>query len=255
PGGRPLTLASLHAQHRVVLVDFWTYTCINCIRTLPQLKAWDAKYRSDGLTIIGVHTPEFPFEKDAANVRAAVAQDGIKYPVAQDNDYATWNAYGNQYWPAHYLIDANGQVRDVHYGEGAYSQAEHAIRALLAEAGRTQLGTPVGTHAVTPNGLVTPETYLGSARAERFDNGAIRSGLHDYGAGAPDLPPDHLAYRGRWSIGREGAVAGPGARLYLNFHARNVYLVLGSPQRARTMQVLLDGHPVRAVRVARQRLY
>src|SRR3954465_3368751 len=144
PGDRPLSLASLRAQHRVVLVDFWTYTCINCIRTLPQLKAWDAKYRRDGLTIVGVHTPEFPFEKDAGNVRDAVAQDGIKYPVAQDNKYATWNAYGNQYWPAHYLIDANRQVRYVHFGEGAYGKTEKAIRSLLAEAGRSQLGTDVG---------------------------------------------------------------------------------------------------------------
>ena len=129
------------------------------------------------------------------------------------------------------------------------------IRSLLAEAGRARLGTTVGTRAVTPGGLVTPETYLGSARAERFDNGAIRDGVHRYGRGAPDLPPDHLAYRGTWGIAQDGAVAGPGARLYLNFHARNVYLVLGSPDRARTMQVLLDGRPLRTVRVDRQRLY
>src|SRR4051812_7991876 len=255
PGDRPLSLASLRAQHRVVLVDFWTYTCINCIRTLPQLKAWDAKYRGDGLTIIGVHTPEFPFEKDAGNVRAAVAQDGIRYPVAQDNDYATWNAYQNQYWPAHYLIDANGEVRYVHYGEGAYGKTEDAIRSLLAEAGRGGLGGSVGTRAETPGGLVTPETYLGSARAERFTNGPLRNGVHDYGSGAPDLPPDRLAYRGQWGIADDGAVAGPHARLYLNFRARRVYLVLGSPDRQRTMQVLLDGRSVRAVRVGRQRLY
>src|SRR4051794_2223497 len=255
PGGSALSLASLRARHRVVLIDFWTYTCINCIRTLPQLQAWDSKYRRDGLTIIGVHTPEFPFEKDAGNVRAAVSQDGIKYPVAQDNRYATWNAYQNQYWPAHYLIDANGQVRYVHYGEGAYTQTESAIRSLLAEAGTSRLGGSVGTRAATPGGLVTPETYLGSARAERFDNGQIRDGVHDYGRGAPDLAPDHLAYRGTWGIAQDGAVAGPGARLFLNFRARNVYLVLGSPGRPRTMQVLLDGHSVRAVRVERQRLY
>src|SRR4051812_40169617 len=229
PGDRPLTLASLRAQHRVVLVDFWTYTCINCIRTLPQLKAWDAKYRRDGLTIVGVHTPEFPFEKDAGNVRAAVAQDGIRYPVAQDNKYATWNAYRNQYWPAHYLIDADGQVRFVHFGEGAYGKTESAIRTLLAEAGRSQLGSDVGTRAVTPHGLVTPETYLGSARAERFENGAIRDGVHDYGGGAPDLPPDPLASRGTWAVAGDGGVGGPRARLFLNFRAKNVYLVLGSP--------------------------
>ena len=254
-GGHALSLASLRAQHRVVLIDFWTYTCINCIRTLPQLKAWDAKYRRDGLTIVGVHTPEFPFEKDAGNVRAAVAQDGIKYPVAQDNEYATWNAYQNQYWPAHYLIDANGQVRYVHFGEGAYGKTESAIRSLLAEAGRGTLGGSVGTRAQTPGGLVTPETYLGSARAQGFTNGPIRNGVHDYGRGRPALGPDRFAYRGTWGIGGEGAVAGPRARLYLDFHARNVYLVLGSPDRPREVQVLLDGHRAGVVRVGRQRLY
>jgi cytochrome c biogenesis protein CcdA/thiol-disulfide isomerase/thioredoxin len=266
PGGRALDLASLRRQHRVVLLDFWTYTCINCIRTLPQLKAWDARYRAAGLTIIGVHTPEFPFEKDAGNVRAAVAQDGIRYPVAQDNDYATWNAYANQYWPAHYLIDANGEVRYVHFGEGEYAKTESAIRSLLSEAGDGHLGGSVGTRAQMPGGLVTPETYLGSARADRFENGAIRDGVHDYGSGAPDLPADHLAYRGKWGIAADGAVAGPGARLFLNFRAREVYLVLGSPDRSRRMQVLLDGRPVGAgsagpdapggvVRVRGQRLY
>jgi cytochrome c biogenesis protein CcdA/thiol-disulfide isomerase/thioredoxin len=266
PGNRPLDLAALRQQHRVVLIDFWTYTCINCIRTLPQLKAWDAKYRADGLTIIGVHTPEFPFEKDAGNVRDAIAQNGLRYPVAQDNDYATWNAYNNQYWPAEYLIDPSGNVRYVHFGEGEYPKTEHAIRSLLAEAGNTRLGGMVGTRAHVPGGLVTPETYLGSARAERFVNGAISDGVHDYGSGAPDLPPDHLAYRGKWGIAADGAVAGPGARLFLNFQAQNVYLVLGSPDKPRRMQVLLDGRPIRAgsagpdvhggsVTVTRQRLY
>src|SRR5436309_1755920 len=133
PGGRALSLSPLRSQHRVVLIDFWTYTCINCIRTLPQLEAWDGKYRGDGLTIIGVHTPEFPFEHDASNVRSAVAQDGIRYPVVQDNDQAVWNAYANQYWPAEYLIDAHGNVRYVHFGEGEYPHTESAIRSLLAE--------------------------------------------------------------------------------------------------------------------------
>jgi thiol-disulfide isomerase/thioredoxin len=267
PGNRPLSLASLQRHKRVVLIDFWTYTCINCIRTLPQLKAWDAKYRTAGLTIIGVHTPEFPFEKDAGNVRSAIAQNGIRYPVAQDNDYATWNAYSNQYWPAHYLIDANGQVRYVHFGEGEYAKTERAIRSLLAEAGRgAGLGGTSRTAVVQPTRLATPETYLGSKRAERFDNGPIRDGVHDYGSAKASPGPDHLAYRGKWGIAPDGAVAGPGARLFLNFRARDVYLVLGSRDRARSMQVLLDGHPVSAakagldvhggvVRVGAQRLY
>src|SRR3954452_13876859 len=185
PGDKPLSLASLRRQNRVVLIDFWTYTCINCIRTLPQLKAWDAKYRDAGLTIIGVHTPEFPFEKDAGNVRAAIAQNGIKYPVAQDNDYATWNAYNNQYWPAHYLIDANGVVRYVHFGEGEYAKTERAIRSLLEEAGEGGLGGPTDAGVKTPTGVVTPETYLGAARAQRFTNGRITEGVHDYGRGTP----------------------------------------------------------------------
>jgi cytochrome c biogenesis protein CcdA/thiol-disulfide isomerase/thioredoxin len=267
PGNKPLSLASLRRQNRVVLIDFWTYTCINCIRTLPQLKAWDAKYRSAGLTIIGVHTPEFPFEKDAGNVRSAIAQNGIRYPVAQDNDYATWNAYANQYWPAHYLIDANGQVRYVHFGEGKYAETERAIRSLLSEAGEGGgLGGTARTPTEQPTGPATPETYLGSARAERFENGSIRDGVHDYGSGSASPAPDHLAYRGKWGITPDGAVAGPGARLYLNFRAREVYLVLGSPDRKRRMQVLLDGKPVTAgnagpdvhggaVRVGAQRLY
>jgi cytochrome c biogenesis protein CcdA/thiol-disulfide isomerase/thioredoxin len=266
PGGTPLDLASLKRRHRVVLIDFWTYTCINCIRTLPQLKAWDAKYRSAGLTIVGVHTPEFPFEKDAGNVRSAIAQNGLRYPVVQDNDYKTWDAYRNQYWPAEYLIDANGVVRYVHFGEGEYPKTERAIRSLLSEAGDTRLGGMVGSRAQVPGGLVTPETYLGSQRADRFVNGAIVDGVHDYGAGAPDLPPDHLAYRGQWGIAPDGAVAGPRARLYLSFRARKVYLVLGSPDRPRALRVLLDGRPVKAAdagadvrggvaKVGRQRLY
>src|SRR5256714_9749489 len=137
----PLTLAGLRSEHRVVLIHFWTYTCINCIRTLPHVTAWDARYRRDGLTVIGVHTPEFPFEKDPSNVAAAIQQNGIHYAVAQDNDYGTWNAFGNQYWPAKYLIDAQGRVRYAHFGEGDYGVTERAIRSLLAEAGATRLGT------------------------------------------------------------------------------------------------------------------
>ena len=133
PGGRSLSLESLRG--RVVLIDFWTYSCINCIRTLPYLKAWDARYRGGGLTIIGVHAPEFPFERDAGNVGQAIRSNGLRYPVAQDNDFATWRAYDNQYWPAKYLIDARGRVRYTHFGEGDYEETEAAIRALLAEAG------------------------------------------------------------------------------------------------------------------------
>ncbi len=254
PGGTPLTLAGLRREHRVVLIDFWTYTCINCIRTLPQLEAWDAKYRGDGLTIIGVHTPEFPFEKDAGNVAAAIKQDGIRYPVAQDNDAVTWNAYSNQYWPAEYLIDANGQVRHVHFGEGDYGQTERAIRGLLAEAGRTRLGGMTRAHVLTPGGLETPETYLGSMRAQGFDR-RITNGSARFHGGAPRLPLNGFAYRGVWKITPESATAERGARLFAHFQARRVYLVLGSPGRARKLRVLVDGRPLRTIVVRRQRLY
>jgi cytochrome c biogenesis protein CcdA/thiol-disulfide isomerase/thioredoxin len=265
-GAIAVDLADLRRKHRVVLIDFWTYTCINCIRTLPELKAWDAKYRADGLTIIGVHTPEFPFEKDASNVGSAVAENKLEYPVVQDNDYTTWNASRNQYWPAKYLIDANGVVRYVHFGEGEYAKTERAIRSLLAEAGNRRLGRLSRAKVEKPTGLATPETYLGSERADRFENGRITEGVHDYGKGTPRVAPDHLAYRGKWGIAPDGAVSGPGARLFLSFRAREVYLVLGSPEQARTTKLLLDGKPVPArlagpdvrrgaVRVGAQRLY
>jgi cytochrome c biogenesis protein CcdA/thiol-disulfide isomerase/thioredoxin len=242
PGDRPLTLRGLRG--RVVLVDFWTYSCINCIRTLPYLKAWDAKYRRDGLTIVGVHTPEFPFEREAGNVESAISEDGIRYPVAQDNDQATWNAYGNQYWPAEYFIDAQGKVRFVHFGEGEYGEKEKVIRDLLAEAGRNVRGRETKVKAVAPSTTVTtPETYLGAARAERFTNSMVSPGRHDLTA-PKSVPADEFAYRGRWTITLDSATAGPGASLDLNFGARRVYLVLGSPGHDRAVRVLLDGHPI-----------
>jgi len=149
PGGRPLTLKALCGH--VVLIDFWTYTSINCLRTLPYLEAWDARYRADGLVIVGVHSPEFPFERDAGNVAAAIKREGIRYPVAQDNKLKTWQAWGSQYWPAEYLIDANGQVRHAHFGEGEYDKTEMAIRDLLEEAGHTNPGA-----MARPKGAIHP---------------------------------------------------------------------------------------------------
>jgi cytochrome c biogenesis protein CcdA/thiol-disulfide isomerase/thioredoxin len=242
PGGRPLTLRSLRG--RVVLVDFWTYTCINCLRTLPYLTAWDRTYRKDGLTIVGVHSPEFPFEKDAGNVEAAIARNGIHYPVVQDNDLATWNAYGNQYWPAEYFIDTRGRVRYAHFGEGEYGKKEQVIRELLAEAGRPVAKQMSGAHGIAPSASVTtPETYLGAARAERFVNPMLSPGVHDFGS-PPSPPPDNFAYRGRWRITLDSATAAGRSGLDLNFGARRVYLVLGSPGRTRRMRVLLDGRPI-----------
>lgn len=242
PGGRPLSMASLRG--RVVLIDFWTYSCINCLRTLPYLEAWDRRYRADGLTIVGVHSPEFPFEKDPGNVAAAIAREGIRYPVVQDNDLGTWNAYGNEYWPAHYFVDARGHVRYAHFGEGDYGRSEAVIRELLREAGRSVGGATSGAHGLQPSaGMTTPESYLGSERAERFANGTIFPGRRDFGA-APTPPQDMLAYGGVWTIAAQTATAGSGAALQLRFGARRVYLVLGSPGGARRVRVLLDGRPI-----------
>jgi cytochrome c biogenesis protein CcdA/thiol-disulfide isomerase/thioredoxin len=264
----PLTMAGLRGH--VVLVDFWTYTCINCRRTLPYLKGWDARYRRQGLTIVGVHTPEFAFERKASNVRAAIERWGVRYPVVQDNAYGTWNAFGNQAWPAHFLVDARGRVRDVHLGEGAYEETEAAIRALLAETGDRRLGA-----AATPRGEVetvaahtTPETYLGTARARGFSPVGPTGGTHDYSAAAPaTLPPSVFSLGGRWRIGREAARAVLGATITARVVGKAVYLVLSSDgDRPRRVRVELDGRPIArrdagddvrdgVVTVRRQRLY
>src|SRR3989442_1503728 len=174
PGERPLALGSLRGK--VVLVDFWTYSCINCIRTLPHLRAWYAAYHKDGLEIVGVHTPEFAFEHVLSNVRGAAHRLGVSWPVALDNDYKTWTAYSNEYWPAEYLIDKTGRVRHVHFGEGEYGASEQSIRRLLAESG---VSVPKRTSALsdrTPNEVTTPETYLGYDRLEldRYDGTRVR---------------------------------------------------------------------------------
>ncbi len=265
PGNRPLSLASLHG--RVVLVDFWTYTCINCIRTLPYLKAWDAAYRNDGLTIVGVETPEFAFEHEASNVSNAIDQFGLHYPVVQDNNMGTWNAYANEDWPADYLIDANGQVRYMAVGEGDYAQTETAIRALLAEAGHNVGGKSHPTDVVVPSEVATPETYLGTNRAEGWIV-PPKSGLHDYGpAPSAGLRLNEFAFSGTWNISSQPAEAVASGGIDLEFYAKNVYLVLSSPgERPLGVSVLLDGRPISArdagadvkggvVTVRRQRLY
>jgi thiol-disulfide isomerase/thioredoxin len=244
PGGRALTLRGLHGH--VVLVDFWTYSCINCIRTLPYLNAWYAKYHAQGFEIVGVHTPEFPFERSAANVAAAIAQDGIRYPVVQDNEYGTWNAYGNEYWPAEYFIDAQGRIRATSFGEGDYAAKQRVIRSLLVEAGASGLGAPARVRALAPSQAeVTPESYLGANRGERFTNGPLAPGVHGFGALPGHAPPlSHLRYAGEWDVGGWGATALSGARLQLHFRARRVYLVMGSPGDPQRVRVLLDGRPI-----------
>jgi cytochrome c biogenesis protein CcdA/thiol-disulfide isomerase/thioredoxin len=242
PGGKPLTMEGLRGK--VVLIDFWTYTCINCIRTLPYLEAWQQRYGRDGLVVVGVHSPEFPFEKDADNVRAAIRQNHLTYPVVQDNDLATWDAWGNQYWPADYLVDAQGNVRDAHFGEGNYDETERAIRTLLREAGHRDLGGGARARAQAPSaGRRTPETYLGAARAEGWVT-PVYPGHQSFGSAPGPLPANRFAYAGGWAITNEDATSEAGAEIDMEFDARRVFLVLGSPDRARQIQVLLDGRPI-----------
>jgi cytochrome c biogenesis protein CcdA/thiol-disulfide isomerase/thioredoxin len=255
PGGRALSIDGLHGH--VVLIDFWTYTCINCIRTLPYLEAWDAKYRSKGLTIIGVESPEFPFERDAGNVASAITQFGIRYPVVQDNNLATWNAWANQYWPADYLIDATGQVRYAAFGEGDYTTTEAAIRALLAAAGANGLGAGARARdAITPSLIATPETYLGTARAAGWIGGEPLFGTHTYAAPSYTLALNDFSYGGTWSIGNQQAQAGTGATIDAEVEAKNVYIVLSPPAHGSGhVAVSVDGHATTTLDVTGQRLY
>jgi cytochrome c biogenesis protein CcdA/thiol-disulfide isomerase/thioredoxin len=243
PGGDALSLAELRG--RVVLIDFWTYSCINCLRTLPHLKAWDTAYRSAGLTIVGVHSPEFAFERVPDNVRSAVRRLGVRYPVALDNDFATWRAYSNLYWPAKYLIDRTGRLSYHHFGEGAYEETERQIRRLLGES---QTQTP---RSVDPEDVYvprTPESYLGYRRLARFANGSVAPDVEGtYDLPRDDLPQDALAYGGRWTVECERIVAAEGARLRLAFRAKDIFLVLEGEGR---VDVLVDGGRTRTVNVS-----
>jgi cytochrome c biogenesis protein CcdA/thiol-disulfide isomerase/thioredoxin len=252
PGERPLTLRRL--RDKVVLVDFWTYSCINCIRTLPHLRAWYQAYHKHGLEIVGVHTPEFAFERVLGNVRKATRDLHVGWPVALDNDYKTWNAYANEYWPAEYFIDRQGRVRRTHFGEGEYGQSEQTIRRLLGEGGALVRRPAANVPDATPTQLVTPESYLGYMRLDpgRYAGSPVSPDAERTYTFARALPRDFLSYAGTWRIGDERAVAVADARLRLHFHARNVYLVLGGHG---SVQVLVHGEPTRSVSVAGDRLY
>jgi cytochrome c biogenesis protein CcdA/thiol-disulfide isomerase/thioredoxin len=243
---KPLTMQELRGK--VVLIDFWTYSCINCLRTLPQLEAWDAKYRKDGLVIVGVHTPEFAFEHVSSNVSGAVKRLGIRYPVVQDNDFAVWSAYSNQYWPAEYLIDRSGHVRHAHFGEGEYNQTEKVIRKLLG----VDRGSMTEVADRTPTGALTPESYIGYARADRFAGDPTKADRPATYHFPKQLPLHGLALDGQWTVLKERAVAGPGAGLRVHFSARKVYLVLGGRGK---VDVYVDGEKQRTVRVKGDRLY
>ena len=242
-GSPPLTIKSLRGK--VVLVDFWTYTCINCIRTLPYLRDWHEKYAKEGLVIIGVHTPEFEFEKSPENVQKAIADFGIKYPVMQDNDFATWRAYDNHYWPAKYIVDKNGKIRYTHFGEGEYDETEEVIQALLLETGveiKEEVNNP--KYQITTR---TPELYLGYARMGYFatPNELARDEKKTY-----DLPENlvinHFALSGDWQIEEERSMPFEGSTMVLAFESKDVFLVMRpasdktSEGKASKVRVLLD---------------
>ena len=237
---------------KVVLIDFWTYSCINCLRTLPYLERWDKQYGSRGLVIVGVHTPEFAFEHDYGNVRDAVARLGVRYPVALDNDYATWNAYSNQFWPAEYLLDQTGHVRHIHFGEGEYATTEHDIRLLLRAGGSSTLPSAARDRDNTPTGDITPESYLGYFRIARYSGSQLSADVERGYHFPTSLARDHFAYDGKWTVQSERIVAGDGARLRLHFHARSVHLVLGGHG---LVAVTVGGRARGAVRVNGDRLY
>jgi cytochrome c biogenesis protein CcdA/thiol-disulfide isomerase/thioredoxin len=244
PGDRPLSLTQLRGH--VVLVDFWTYTCINCLRTLPFLKGLYAQYHKYGLDIIGVETPEFTFEQEASNVRQAISSDGITYPVVQDNKYGTWDAWQNEYWPAEYLIDAKGQVRHYQFGEGDYKQSEAAVRALLADAGAQTLPPPMTASAIMASaGLGTPETYLDTQPRQQDFATKLFAGNREY-PGASSLSLNQFALKGPWNASSESITAvGSGASISGAVQAAKVYLVLTSAGNVpRQGRVLLDGEPI-----------
>jgi cytochrome c biogenesis protein CcdA/thiol-disulfide isomerase/thioredoxin len=246
---KPLSITDLRGK--VVLVDFWTYSCINCLRTLPHLRAWYAQYHARGLEIVGVHTPEFAFEHVPGNVRKATRDLGVSWPVALDNKYATWNAYRNQYWPAEYFVDRSGHIRKAHFGEGEYGQSEQLIRRLLG--GRAPKRTTQVADE-TPTEPMSPETYLGAARIDpsRYVGTAPVFGREVLYRFPSTVPQNTLSYDGRWKLLAQQAIAGRNARLRFHFHARDVYVVLGGKG---TVEVLVGGRPAKTLHVAADRLY
>lgn len=248
----PLTSGSLRGK--VVLIDFWTYTCINWQRTEPYVRAWAGRYKDQGLVVIGVHTPEFEFEKNVDNIRSALPRFRIEYPVAVDSDYAIWDAFGNQYWPAVYLVDGTGKIRYHHFGEGEYDRTEAAIQQLVREAGFP--GTGDSSVTVDPRGsevgadwrsLRSPESYLGRDKAEGFASpgGALVDKSRGYTV-PRSLALNHWALGGDWTVSSGAArLDKPNGRIVYRFHARDVHLVMGAAQRGSSLRyrVLLDGQP------------
>ncbi len=235
---KPLSIKKLRGK--VVLVDFWTYTCINCIRTFPYIEDWHEKYASKGLVVIGVHTPEFEFEKNPVNVKKALKDFGLKYPIMQDNDYSTWSAYDNHYWPAKYLIDKNGRIRWVHFGEGGYIEAERKIQELLKESGSDVGGIAINRSTYRVDAQ-TPELYLGYGRVEYLSSPEKILFDRKSSYSVPStLPDDTFAYQGNWVLSYERALPSQNAVLKLNFKAKNVFLVMRPNKKAGHIRVFLD---------------
>ena len=249
---QPLTAAGLRGK--VVLVDFWTYSCINWLRTLPYVRAWAAKYKDQGLVVIGVHSPEFEFEKNVDNVRRAAMGMRVDYPIAIDNDHAIWRAFKNEYWPALYFVDAQGHIQHHEFGEGEYEQSEKIIQQLLGEAGIGGIGHELvsvdarGAEAAADWGsLQSPENYVGYARTENFASpgGAVLDKRHLYAAPAR-LGLNHWALSGDWTVEKQATVLNEAnGRIAYRFHARDLHLVMGPAAQGKSVRfrVLLDGQP------------
>lgn len=248
---KPLTAKQL--KGKVVLVDFWTYSCINCLRALPYIRAWADKYKDSGLVVIGVHSPEFGFEGEQPNVQKAVQKLGITYPVALDSNHAIWNAFHNEYWPAHYFIDAKGKVRYEHFGEGQYDQSEKWIQELLKERANTPM--PHGTASVEGKGVEaapdmgevkSPETYIGYARAEHFASpGGIKQDMEQTYTAPPHPMLNEWGLAGKWADHDQSAVLqSAGGKIIFHFHARDLHLVLGPTYKGKPVhfRVTIDGH-------------
>ncbi len=246
PGGEWVNSNPLHVSKlrgKVILIDFWTYTCINCIRTLPYLKDWNEKYKNKGLMIIGVHSPEFEFEKNINNLRVAISDYEIAYPVVQDNNFSTWRAYSNQYWPAKYLIDKDGNVRYFHFGEGEYDATEKAIQELLKDAGsKITAGIKNKEDEIVYNSL-SPETYLGSERMLYFHpNGNVSNGEYAFTL-EKSIPRNKFTLGGKWIVSNEYSESSSGSILEYNFNAKKVFLVMRSTNEApKKVRVYIDGN-------------
>ena len=241
---QPLSTESLRGK--VVLVDFWTYTCINWLRTLSYIRAWAETYEQHGLVVIGVHTPEFPFEEDVDNVREAVKEMAVEYPVALDSDYGIWRAFDNHYWPAAYVADAEGRIRHHRFGEGGYDELERIIQRLLGVDGDLVSVSPHGFEAQADwANLGSPETYLGYEQAQNFASPAGASPGEGHSYVAPDrLKLNHWALAGDWTLEKRASVLNQAdGRISFRFHARDVHLVMGPPERGTSVpfRVLLDG--------------